>query len=150
MPAVYFFTTHRSCFLSTVKMCKLIFISIGYATISVVAKALKSDNPPSTHVHQSASVLQAALHRIVPNVEHSHKNAALHISKNLMQQVRRFVLVVFFYFSLHLGYWSSSNIAYGREFTENSVGGWCGWVGLPCTARADPPTLLSPSNHEAT
>ena len=77
----------RSCFLSTVKMCKLIFISIGYATISVVAKALKSDNPPSTHVHQSASVLQAALHRIVPNVEHSHKNAALHISKNLMQHV---------------------------------------------------------------
>ena len=82
-----FFATRRSCFLSTVKMCKLIFISIGYATISVVAKALKSDNPPSTHVHQSASVLQAALHRIVPNVEHSHKNAALHISKNLMQQV---------------------------------------------------------------
>ena len=83
-----FFTTRRSCFLSTVKMCKLIFISIGYATISVVAKALKSDNPPSTHVHQSASaVLQTALHRIVPNVEHSHKNAALHISNNLMQQV---------------------------------------------------------------
>ena len=81
------FVTCRSCFLSTVKMCKLIFISIGYTTISVVAKALKSDNPPSTHVHQSASVLQAALHRIVPNVEHSHKNAALHISKNLMQHV---------------------------------------------------------------
>ena len=79
--ACYIFATRRSCFLSTVKMCKLIFISIGYATISVVAKALKSDNPPSTHVHQSASVLQAALHRIVPNVEHSHKNAALHISK---------------------------------------------------------------------
>lgn len=81
-------------------MCKLIFISIGYATISVVAKALKSDNPPSTHVHQSASVLQSALHRIVPNVEHSHKNAALHISKNLMQQV----LVVFclYFFTVNL------------------------------------------------
>ena len=68
-------------------MCKLIFISIGYSTISVVAKALKTENPPSAHVHQSASVLQSALHRIVPNVEHSHKSAALHISKCLMQQV---------------------------------------------------------------
>lgn len=68
-------------------MSKLIFISIGYATISVVAKALKSDNPPSTHVHQAASVLQSALHRIVPNVEHSHKSSALHISKHLMQHV---------------------------------------------------------------
>ena len=84
---VAFLMLHRSSFLSAVKMCKLIFISIGYATISVVAKALKSDNPPSTHVHQAASVLQSALHRIVPNVEHSHKSAALHISKHLMQQV---------------------------------------------------------------
>jgi len=52
----------RSCFLSTVKMCKLLFIAIGYSTISVVAKALKSDNPPTTSVRQSASVLQSILH----------------------------------------------------------------------------------------
>jgi len=73
-------------------MCKLIFISIGYATISVVAKALNSENPPSTHVHQAASVLQGALHQIVPNVEHSYKSAALHISKHLLQQVSTVLL----------------------------------------------------------
>ena len=68
-------------------MCKLLFIAIGYSTISVVAKALKSDNPPTTIVHQSASVLQNALHNIVPGMEYSYKNAALHISRNLMQLV---------------------------------------------------------------
>ena len=65
-----------------------------------------------------------------------------------MQQVGVF-LWCYFYFSLYLGYWSSSNIGYDRELTENSMGGWCGRVSLPGTAGADTPTLLSPSDHEA-
>ncbi|XP_065887407.1 ubiquitin carboxyl-terminal hydrolase 9X-like isoform X3 [Dysidea avara] len=75
----------RSCFLSTVKMCKLLLITIGYSTIAVVAKALKSSSPPTKSVHQSASVLQNGLHRIVPAIEYSYKNAALHISQHLME-----------------------------------------------------------------
>ena len=68
-------------------MCRLLFIVIGYSKISTIAKALKSGNPPSMLVHQSASMLQNALHNIVPAVEYSYKIAALYISRNLMQLV---------------------------------------------------------------
>ena len=68
-------------------MCKLLLITIGYSTIAVVAKALKSSSPPTKSVHQSASVLQNGLHRIVPAIEYSYKNAALHISQHLMELV---------------------------------------------------------------